>query len=318
MIIDYFCSEKKDCLMCKMGSILKFHRLTLNSLPLIRPYLQNSNALSCDYTVGGIYMWIDYFKYHYCIYHDTLIIKGVAEDDINRTAFSLPLGKMPLAEAVDVLREYCKHEGMALEFSAITERDVERFNELNPREVYELKNWCDYLYDAEKFLTYAGNKMKKKRNHVNQFKNTYKDWSISAIDEGNIDEVKRFMQDVCNEKSDKILAEYERTQTRRVLDDYKVYRDIFDGIALRVAGNIVAIAIGEVQGNVLFIHIEKTNHEYDGATETLNQTFIEYMRSKCAFGYVNLEEDVGDEGLKSSKLSYHPEIVLRKYNVIFG
>ena len=42
------------------------------------------------------------------------------------------------------------------------------------------------------------------------------------------------------------------------------------------------------------------------------------MRSKCAFGYVNLEEDVGDEGLKSSKLSYHPEIVLRKYNVIFG
>ena len=160
--------------------------------------------------------------------------------------------------------------------------------------------------------------MKKKRNHVNQFKNTYKDWSISAIDEGNIDEVKRFMQDVCNEKSDKILAEYERTQTRRVLDDYKVYRDIFDGIALRVAGNIVAIAIGEVQGNVLFIHIEKTNHEYDGATETLNQTFIEYMRSKYAFGYVNLEEDVGDEGLKSSNLSYHPEIVLRKYNVIFG
>ena len=114
VIIDYFCSEKKDIVMCKKGSILKFHRLTLNSLPLIRPYLQNSNALSCDYTVGGIYMWIDYFKYHYCIYHDTLIIKGVAEDDINRTAFSLPLGKMPLAEAVDVLREYCKHEGIAL------------------------------------------------------------------------------------------------------------------------------------------------------------------------------------------------------------
>ena len=57
---------------------LQFRRLTRESLPLVEPYLQRSGSLSCDYSVGGIYMWIDYFKYHYCICSDTLFIKGVA------------------------------------------------------------------------------------------------------------------------------------------------------------------------------------------------------------------------------------------------
>lgn len=56
---------------------LHFHRLTFNSLPLVLPYLHTSGSRSCDYTVGGIYMWIDYFKYHYCIYRDTLLIKAL-------------------------------------------------------------------------------------------------------------------------------------------------------------------------------------------------------------------------------------------------
>jgi len=33
------------------------------------------------------------------------------------------------------------------------------------------------------------------------------------------------------------------------------------------------------------------------------------------FTYVNLEQDLGVEGLKRSKLSYHPQYMVKKYKI---
>ena len=52
-VVGTCCGEKEV-------SPLVFHRLTFNSIPLIVPYLERSGSLSCDYTIGGIYMWTEY------------------------------------------------------------------------------------------------------------------------------------------------------------------------------------------------------------------------------------------------------------------
>ena len=80
-VIDACCDDRDK-------SPLVFHRLTFNSIPLIAPYLERSGSLSCDYTIGGIYMWTEYFKYHYCIYENTFYIKEVSEDDTRKTTIS--------------------------------------------------------------------------------------------------------------------------------------------------------------------------------------------------------------------------------------
>ena len=296
---------------------LHFHRLTFNSLPLVLPYLHTSGSRSCDYTVGGIYMWIDYFKYHYCIYRDTLLIKGVAEDDVKRTAFSLPLGAMPLSESVELLKNYCDTEGITLEFSAITEERIDDFRALNPTEITELSHWSDYIYRADKLATFAGNKMKKKRNHVNKFLASYPDHHIEPLSGDNLAAVTAFFDRLCSEKTDNGMAGYERNQTRRVLHDFAHYQSVFEGIVLFVGTQVVAFAIGEVTGTTLHVHIEKTDHSFDGANEYIAQAMERHIASLHDIDMVNREDDAGDPGLQQSKLSYYPDLMLRKYNVIF-
>lgn len=296
---------------------LHFHRLTFNSLPLVLPYLRSSGSRSCDYTVGGIYQWIDYFKYHYCIYHDTLLIKGVAEDDVKRTAFSLPLGAMPIAEAVEVLKKYCSAEGITLEFSAVTEERIHDFQALSPTAITELTQWSDYIYSADKLATFAGNKMKRKRNHVNKFIATYPNHHIEPIGNGNLPRVKEFFHRLCLEKTDNGMAGYERNQTRSVLHDFAHYQGIFEGIALFVGDEVAAFAIGEVTGSTLHVHIEKTDHSFDGANEFIAQSMVRHIAASHHIDMVNREDDAGDPGLRQSKLSYCPDLILRKFNVIF-
>lgn len=262
-------------------------------------------------------MWIDYFKYHYCIYHDTLLIKGVAEDDVKRTAFSLPLGAMPLSESVELLKNYCDTEGITLEFSAITEERIDDFRALNPTEITQLSHWSDYIYRADKLATFAGNKMKKKRNHVNKFLASYPDHHIEPLSRDNLAAVTAFFDRICSEKTDNGMAGYERNQTRRVLHDFAHYQSVFEGIVLFVGTQVVAFAIGEVTGTTLHVHIEKTDHSFDGANEYIAQAMVRHIASLHDIDMVNREDDAGDPGLQQSKLSYYPDLMLRKYNVIF-
>jgi hypothetical protein len=59
------------------------------------------------------------------------------------------------------------------------------------------------------------------------------------------------------------------------------------------------------------------NHHINGAGETINKLFAEKMRRLHNVSYINREEDVGDPGLRKAKLSYHPAIILKKYNLTF-
>lgn len=296
---------------------LMFKPLGLEDIPVIRPYLLDSGHRTCDYSIGGLLMWARYFNYAYDIVDDTLFIKGVTEDDVTRPAFSLPVGHMDLADAVDLLRDYCASTPGAepLTFSAVPEESVDALRRLGATEVTELTDWADYLYDAHALATLSGKKLSKKRNHVNRFMADNPGYTFTPLTPDLLPAVREFYHEYHLPLSKPALADVEREQVLKVLDNLDRYP--FEGAVLSTPSDgIVAFTLGEIIGDTLCVHIEKMNHNVAGAGETINRLFAEMMTNRHpGLVHINREEDVGDPGLRYAKESYHPEMMLRKYNV---
>lgn len=79
----------------------------------------------------------------------------------------------------------------------------------------------------------------------------------------------------------------------------------------------VALYINEIVGDTLYTHIEKADRQYKGAYQMLvNQAAITFAVDEVSF--INREEDMGDLGLRTSKKSYHPIELLKKYTIEVG
>lgn len=298
---------------------LDFKPVTIDVLPDILRFLRRQSSRSCDYSIGGIYMWIDYFGYEYCITGDTLFIKGLSEDSSRRPAFWVPIGAMPVEDSVAMIRNYCRMRGMEPLFSAVPDDKLELISALPGAEIQELPDWADYVYLASNLATLTGKHYNKKRNHVNRFMADNPDWRLDFITEDNIGEVREFFDrlDNGNDKADPVMAEYESQQCADVLRHFSQYP--FKGAVLRDNdGRIVAFTAGEVIGDTLFVHIEKMRHDVAGAGETINKLFAAAMlREHPEIVYINREDDGGDPGLRYAKESYRPTMKVRKYNVTF-
>lgn len=298
---------------------LIFKPVTLDVMPEILRYLRRQDSRSCDYSIGGIYMWIDYFAYEYCIVDDTLFIKGLSEDASRRPAFWVPIGALPVEKSVRLVRDYCRRRGMEPLFSAVPDDKLDMIASLPGAQVEELPDWADYIYSASNLATLTGKHYNKKRNHVNRFMTDNPDWRLDFITDDNIGEVRDFFDRLenSNDKADPVMAEYESQQCADVLRHYSRYP--FQGAVLRDNdGHIVAFTAGEVNGDTLFVHIEKMRHDVAGAGETINKLFAAAMlREHPEICYINREDDGGDPGLRYAKESYHPTMMVKKYNVTF-
>lgn len=297
---------------------LRFTPFTRGEIPAITKMLSPGYSRTCDFTIGGIYLWDGYFMYSRAIVNDTLFIKGVAEDNLSVPAFSLPVGAMPLSDSLPLLKAWCCEAGVAPLLSAVP---ADRINEIRAvadiEAVTELPDWADYLYEIGPMTTFDGKKMAKKRNHVHRFTADHPDAVFEPLTAANIPDALDFLERHSRLSPDKsVTADYDLLQTAdtlRHLDEYPFY-----GALLRVPDiGVVAFTVGEVLGDTLYVHIEKMDHEVNGSGETISSRFCGMMAGLFPdLRYVNREDSSGDPGLARAKEAYRPIALLRKYNVL--
>lgn len=298
---------------------LQFAPMSINDMDTVRRILTAHTPASrtCDFSVGGLFMWIDYFRYEMAVSHGTLFISGLNEKDLSTQAFSMPVGTLPLVNALALLRRYCRENNIPCVLSAVPASDLERIRLAAPiLDIEPLDDWSDYLYDMSSMSNFSGKKMSKKRNHVNRFMADHPDYSFTTLDDSNIDAVRNFFaaQELDTDKS--VSADYERLQVLEVLRHPALFG--FEGAVLSTpTDGVVAFTMGEVLGDTLYVHIEKMDHNIAGAGETVCQLYARMMSDRYgeSLRFINREEDTGDEGLRRAKMSYHPVEILRKYNV---
>ena len=78
-----------------------------------------------------------------------------------------------------------------------------------------------------------------------------------------------------------------------------------------VDGKMVAYTVAEaLTPQSIVIHFEKGDTQFKGVYQAINQMFLAH--SARDFLTVNREQDLNDEGLRKSKLSYNPMKFLNK------
>jgi hypothetical protein len=89
--------------------------------------------------------------------------------------------------------------------------------------------------------------------------------------------------------------------------------NVHGGVIL-VDNKVEAFTIGELLNKeTAVIHIEKANPEFKGIYAMINQTFVEHRWHTVPF--INREQDLGVEGLRKAKLSYHPARLVEKFRI---
>lgn len=292
--------------------MLEFHRLTLNDIGLMNSYFRMKENRTCDYTVGGTFMWRDFFSTEYAIKDDTLITKSSIHYMNYQNAFTIPLGKN-IDGAYAEISSYCRDNDIPMIFSTVTEEDLPELESMFRCSKRLEPDWSDYLYNASDIIELKGRHYSGQRNHINAFMRENPDAVYEEINSSNLDEVLSFYKnsDLIDAKESAVFHE-EQEKTIEVLENYDTYGLI--GGLIRAGGKIAAFSAGEIIGDTLYDHIEKADTSFNGIYQVIACDFPKHAATP-EVKYINREEDVGDEGLRRSKLSYRPCSILSKYTV---
>ena len=294
--------------------MLSFRQITLDDIPTLNAYFNAYPHRQCDRAMGSTVMWRDYFKNRFAVHNGTIILSAKLNDEI---CFSYPIGRNP-DECLDMIDEYCKEKDIPMVLCTVNSAELEMLKNKYPDLYAETdRDWFDYLYEKDGIMNLIGRKYATPRNHINKFKKLYPNWSFEPISDSNINELIEFSKNFTFNSEKDESANLELEMCIEVLKNFEEYGMV--GGVLKTDGNIVGYSIGEIIGDTVFCHIEKADISFAGAYQMLTNQFLKTFASSDDIKYVNREEDCGDEGLRKSKLSYHPCELIEKNTVyIYG
>ncbi len=294
--------------------MIGFHSLSLGDREWVTHRMLEDGRQACEYSFANNFLWSDIYGVEMAKEQGCLIFRF---QNKKMRYYTIPIGAGNRKGALDALLETEREKGGQLVLGTLVKSDLEwmachypgQYSAESNRDDY------DYVYLTQKLSTLAGRKLHGKRNHIARFKDggnwRYRD--MMPEDAGEcmrlLDEWKAAESENWNEEMENELH-INRKALRNLADL------VLDGGMLYKGQRLVAFSIGEpLNTDTYVVHIEKALASVQGAYPMINQQFV--LHNCQDYTYVNREEDTGDEGLRKAKLSYHPELLVEKYQVRF-
>ncbi len=272
---------------------------------LIAGAIGSSPSKFCDFTPFVILMWQEMYRTEYILDGKTLYLKLFIDGNTHYAVFS-----EDIVEAVKRLFDITGERELSL--SLVEEKaiaDLERAFEVS--DCFTREEWADYIYLHDDLAEMKGGRFAGQRNHINKLRERFPDWHYERVTEENIGEVRDFFLRLTEDRSTlSPSALFEAEMVERYLTrDYLSFKT--EGGFIRAGGEIVSFAFGEICGDTLFVHIEKARRDVQGAYQAIVKEFASHNKAT----FINREEDMGIEGLKRSKESYHPIEKAKKFSM---
>lgn len=292
---------------------LKFHSITLDDRDWINEKLKEENLRACEYTFANNFVWAKVYDVQVGCAYGCGVIRYREQEHFQ---YSFPFGNGDKQLVIRQLKTICDVHGHGLKLDPVTEEGRQQLTEWFPGE-FEIsadRDGFDYIYTVEKLSLLKGKKLHGKRNHIARFMDDG-DWRYETMTAAHIPECRRMAKEWVSLRAEKWNDEMEREiSVLEVAFDHYTALGLCGGVLYK-GGELVAFTIGEpLNQDTFVVHYEKAFPDLQGAYPMINQQFV--LHEAQGFTYINREDDTGDPGLRKAKMSYYPDILLKKYEAV--
>lgn len=293
------------------NTMLHFRPATETDPEAVRSLLRDTCYQGCDLNIMNLAGWSFHFGTELSLDAGRLVGRFRLA---GRTAYMAAVTDGSWRETLDLIAADADRLGAPLLLTGVCRHVVPHIEAAHPGRFRftPVRNLFDYVYRREDLATLAGKKLQPKRNHANRFARLYPDYVFAPMTTADAPDCLALAERWAARHSaggDGASAGGERDAIRYVLSHWDRLGAL--GGTLRVDGRLVAFTYGgAVNGTTFDVCVEKADTDYDGAYAVINRDFARSLPEQFAF--VNREEDLGIEGLRRAKLSYHPHVLLEK------
>lgn len=296
-------------------AMIEFRPVRLEDRATIERFTMSSDITNCDLSFANMFCWQEVYHSAWAIVDGFLVIRFHI-DGGDRLGYMQPVGEGDCARIIPALREDAHAHGQRLRIIGLTDRGREMIRQMHIGQfAFESDRALeDYVYAADDLRNLPGRRYQPKRNHINRFMAEYPDYRYEELTPDRFDECMQLEREWRrnHEGHTSELCAEQRAMQRA----FAHFAELgMTGGCIYVGERMVAFTYGSAVNDHTFdTHVEKADTDYDGAFTVINCLFAHHLPER--FTLINREEDLGIEGLRRAKLSYHPAVIQHKFTAI--
>lgn len=258
-----------------------------------------------ELTFANLFLFRNAHAYTLSLVDDSPVVFGKGYS--GEAYFLPPLGGDVAKTAARLLGEECTLYGADKSF-------VERYlHGLEGISLKEDRDSSDYVYNRSDLAELPGNRFHKKKNRISYFTRRH-EYRVEPYSAEFRDDALLLLEEWLRVRgsleSQSLLLEAEATVEALKLAEVLG----LEGLVVLVEGRVKGLVLGEkLNDTTSLCHFEKADPFMDGLYQLVDREFSRLCFTECDF--VNREQDLGEQNLRHSKLSYHPVELVTKYRV---
>lgn len=299
--------------------MIDFVKIPLGSKEKVDSFFCRFGEGSCQHSFATGFCFDTKYDDHFCIKDDFLytLRNGISYDTYRTYLF--PMGDLNnidgIKAAIENIISDAKSYNKKVKFQSISENAQNILKSLygDKFAIEDRRDLYEYMYKYETIAIMEGSHFKAKRNEIRKFFKDYENIVVKIIDKADVTNIKNLYKlwvDADEGRQSNTQLDYEEIALDRALEHYDELG--LDGIVIYCSDELIGFVFGvKLNDEVFDFMIEKANAKYGAIYKVLNNELAKICCSN--FKYVNFEEDLGEEGLRNSKLMYHPDILFKKF-----
>ncbi len=257
--------------------------------------------------------------YQFKLIEDCVCLYCEGEEGLTKQHIVLPIGEITSDKIETIASFYYpafEASGNPLKIMFVPDSKVDIFKSVDGYdcEVFNSADFDEYVYETLALKELRGKQLKSKKNLLNRFFRDCTACEFGELSKENMQECLELTEKWCEDRG------IDKADLRS--SDYlpiKIMFENFDDLDIRggvikLHKKMIAFFIGsEPIADTGFIHFEKVDHVVNGANVAIVVAALEHTFADVK--YINREEDMGIEGLRTAKQSYMPVYMTHKNDI---